>query len=105
MHERDRDVARQPVEHAGLDERLGDEEHVRRARAGQPGDRVEQLLGNPDDDADRAEQPLGVLEVRPRWRGGPAAIAAAPCRTSAGVFGIARTTGATGRRGLERRDA
>ena len=53
-----------PFEHPALDERLCEEEDVRRSRAGEAGDRVEHPLGDPDDDPDRAEQPLGQLEVR-----------------------------------------
>ena len=40
-------VAGQADEHAGVDERLGHEEHVGRTRARQPGDRVEQLSPAP----------------------------------------------------------
>ena len=62
--ERRRDVARQAVQHAAFDERLGQQEHVGRPRAREARDRVEHLLGHADHDADRAEQPLGLLEVR-----------------------------------------
>ena len=88
-------VARQADEHAGLDHRLGDEEHVGRARAREPGDRVELRFGHADHDPDRAEDALADLEVE---RGGvrPAAMAAAPWPTSAPVLGIARTTGRPG---------
>ena len=89
-------VAREPDEHAGFDHRLGDEEHVRRTRAREAGDRVELRLGHAHDDADAAEHPLAQLEVElghvlpgarsPRHR----------VPTSAPVLGIARTTGRPG---------
>ena len=61
--------------------------------------------GTPHDDADRAEHPLGELEIglggvragRDRGR--------RRRRTSAGVLGMARTTGRAGARGLELGDA
>ena len=63
---------------------------------GEPGDRVEQVLRQAHDEADRSRA------AAPRDRGGrrcawvPAAIAAAPSPMIAGVFGIARTTGRPG---------
>ena len=61
--ERGRDVARQTVEHAGLDHRLGEQEHVGGPRAGEPGHRVERRLGHLDHRADRAEQPRGAVST------------------------------------------
>ena len=45
---------------------------------------------------DRAQQPLGELEIRLGRACVPAAIADAPRRTTAGVFGMARITGRPG---------
>ena len=64
MHERRRGLPGQPDEDARLDHRLRDQEHVRRTRAREAGDGVEQLLGDAHDDADRAEDPLRLVEVR-----------------------------------------
>ena len=97
--------ARQARLDARGDERLGQQEHVGRAGARQPGDRVEQAFLDADDAADRSEQRLGPRAGRPRPRSVPAAMAAAPAPTSAGVFGMARTTAVPGAElGLERRD-
>ena len=64
VHQRGRDVTRQTVQHAGLDHRLGEEEHVGRTRPREPGDGVERRLRDLDHRADRAEQPAGALDVR-----------------------------------------
>ena len=87
------DVARQAREHAGLDQRLGDEEDVGGAGARQAGDGVERRLRHAHDGADGAEDLLGPREVLLAGRASPALMAAAPAPTSAGVLGIARTTG------------
>ena len=97
-------VARQPVEHAGLDHRLGDEEHVRRTRAGQAGDRVERWLGAHHDDRRPRRAAARASRGRASLACVPPAIADDAPRTSAGVFGIARTTGRPGADGLERGD-
>ena len=90
-------VARQADEHAGLDHRLGDEEHVRRSRARQAGDRVELRLGRrarrcrprraPARRSSRCELGRRARRRRSRPRRVP---------TSAPVLGIARTTGRPG---------
>ena len=56
--------ARQPEVHAGLDHRLDDKEQVRRPRARDRRDGVLLLLGHPDDPAGRAQQVLGLDQVR-----------------------------------------
>ena len=57
------DIAGQTHEDAGVDERLGDQEHVGGPGARQAGDGVELVLGDPDDRADRTEDLLGPDEV------------------------------------------
>src|SRR5437588_6651142 len=53
----------QARQHAGFDQRFGDEEHVGRARTGQPGDGVEQGFAHALDDADGAEDALGPRQL------------------------------------------
>ena len=90
--ERLRVVARQPDLDAGVGERLDDEEDVGRPRARQAGDRVELRLVEHDRHADRVEDARAVARGRSSVACCPAAIAVAPAPTSAGVFGIVRTT-------------
>src|SRR5438034_1354261 len=61
VHELRRDGPGQADEHPRLDERLGNEEHVRRTRSREPGHRVEQMFGQPHDEAEGTEQLLGEV--------------------------------------------
>ena len=58
-----RDVARESLVHAGLDERLDDQVEVRGHRARQAGHRVDVALGDAHDRAHGAEDRLGPVEV------------------------------------------
>ncbi len=62
-HQRVGDRPGQPGQHAGVDQRLGDQEQVRRPTADQPGDSIEQGLGHAHHRADHAEDPLGPVEI------------------------------------------
>ena len=83
---------RQPGDHAGVHQCLRDEEHVRRARTGQTGDRVELRLR---DASTTSRRRAGRSRPsRDRRRSYPRAPDSAdtPSPTSAGVFGIVRMT-------------
>ena len=104
-HERPAHLAGQAHLHARLDERLGDEEEVGRARPREPGDRIEQALGQADD---RARRPTGRPRPRPgraRWRRTRPTIAVTPAPTRAGVLGMARTTAGSPPSAASRRGA
>ncbi len=68
LGERDADLPWEPGLHAGLDQRFREPEHVRRPRARDARDRIEQRLVDPHHDADRREDRLGPREVVVRGR-------------------------------------
>ena len=87
-----RDVAGEAEQQPRLDHRLGEEREVRRAGTGERSDRVHVFLCDAHDGPEMAERrgrhPRGPFVARES----PPQIPAMPSCTSAGAFGIARTT-------------
>ncbi len=91
-HQGPADVPGQAHLHARLDERLGDQEEVGRARAREAGHRIEQALGQADDGARRPTGRPRPRPGRPTWRRTRRRWRVTPAPTRAGVLGMARTT-------------
>ena len=85
--------AGRPCGLAGGLHRFGQQEHVGRAAAGHRGDRVHpRFVVDPDRRPDRVEQRVGARRAARRRRCALANRPVTPAPSSAGVFGIARTT-------------